>query len=186
VSSLAIVPLSSLAIVPLSSLAIVPLSSLAIVPLCFKFMPYKKPQPRLEIPGGIYFITFATWERLELNPEARKIVLDSCLFFNQQRYELFAVVIMPDHVHLLIKPFPKAEAQYWTIGSILKTVKGYSSHNIPTVMAHIGKVWQDGRYDELIRNSDHFRQVWEYIRQNPVTAGLSKIPEDYPFLWEQF
>jgi REP element-mobilizing transposase RayT len=83
-------------------------------------MPYKKPRPRLEIPGGIYFITFATWERLELTSEARKVVLDSCLFFNQQRYELFAVVVMPDHVHLLIKPFPKPEGQYWTIGMIFK------------------------------------------------------------------
>ena len=93
---------------------------------------------------------------------------------------------MLDHVHLLIKPFPKPEGQYWKIGMILKTIKGYSSHNIPTVMKHIGKIWQDGRYDELIRNSEHFRQVWEYIRQNPVKAGLSNTPEDYEFLWEQF
>ena len=90
---------------------------------------------------------------------------------------------MPDHVHLLIKPFPKdtnsnasilladsnknpifladsnkkrilltdsnnnqSSSDYWSIGSILHSIKSYSAKQIPTVMNHIGKVWQDGRY----------------------------------------
>lgn len=65
----------------------------------------KKTISRLEKTGGIYFITFVTWERLELTPPARKVVLDSCLFFHQKRYQMYAVVIMPDRVHLLIQPF---------------------------------------------------------------------------------
>ncbi len=55
----------------------------------------------------IYFITFVTWERLELNTAARQIVLGSCLFFNEQRYQIYNVVIMSDHVHLFIQPFIK-------------------------------------------------------------------------------
>ncbi len=47
----------------------------------------------------IYFITFVTWERLELNTAARQIVLGSCLFFNEQRYQIYNVVIISDHVH---------------------------------------------------------------------------------------
>lgn len=47
-------------------------------------------------------------------------------------------------------------------------------------------VWQDGRYDEMIRSEEEFQNKWEYIRQNPVKAGLSKTPEEYPFLWETF
>jgi len=53
-------------------------------------------------------------------------------------------------------------------------------------MKHIGKVWQDGRYDKLMRDEKEFDQAWEYIRQNPVKAGLSKTPEDYPFFWKIF
>ena len=149
-------------------------------------MKFKKRIPRLEKPRGRYFITFVTWKRLELTPEAQQVVLDACKFFHEHRYELFAVVIMPDHVHILIQPFPKSETEYWSIGSILHSIKSYSSKQIPKVMLHIGKVWQDGRYDEMIRSENEFKNKWEYIRQNPVKAGLSKTPEEYPFLWETF
>lgn len=149
-------------------------------------MKFKKQIPRLEIPQGRYFVTFVTWDRLELIPEARKVVLDACKFFHNQRYQLFTAVIMPDHVHLLIQPFLKSETEFWSIGSILHSIKSYSAKQIPQVMRHIGKVWQDGRYDELIRNEKEFQNKWEYIRGNPVKAGLSKTPEDYPFLWEMF
>jgi REP element-mobilizing transposase RayT len=176
----------------------------------------KKPLPRLEKSNNKYFITFVTWERLELIPSARQIVLDTCLFFNQKRYQIYALVIMPDHVHLLIQPFPrqnipssasillasdsknllasdsknlinsKSESEYWSIGSILHSIKSYSAKQIPEVMNHIGKVWQDGRYDEMIRNEKEFQIKWEYIRQNPVKAGLCNKPEEYPFFWEMF
>ena len=120
----------------------------------------------------VYFVTFVTWSRLELNPAARQIVLDSCLFFNEQRYRIYAVVIMPDHVHLLIQPFIKKnngsasillasqsnnnlesqsnnnltfqpnndinpyqnQIKYWSIGSILHSIKSYSAKQIPNVM----------------------------------------------------
>jgi putative transposase len=38
----------------------------------------------------------------------------------------------------------------------------------------------------MIRNEREFRIKWEYIRQNPVKAGLADIPENYPFFWEMF
>jgi REP element-mobilizing transposase RayT len=149
-------------------------------------MKFKQQMPRLERPKSRYFVTFVTWNRLELTPEARQVVLDACQFFNEKRYQLFALVIMTDHVHLLIQPFLKSETEFWSIGSILHTIKSYSSKQIPQVMQHIGKVWQDGRYDQLIRGEKEFENKWEYIRQNPVKAGLSKTPEDYPFFWETF
>ena len=149
-------------------------------------MTYKKKIHRLEVPGAIYFVTFVTWERLELTSEAQQLVLDACLFFNQKRYEIFALVVMQDHVHFLIQPFPKSDSEYWSIGSILHSIKSYSAKQIPQVMQHIGKVWQDGRYEELVKERESFLTIWEYIRQNPVKAKLSYRPEEYPFLWEQF
>lgn len=147
-------------------------------------MKYKKTLPKLEYPKKKYFITFVTWERLELTPEGRKVVLDACCFFHQKRYHVYAVVIMPDHVHLLLQPWQKSESEYWSLSSILHSIKSYSAKQIPKVMNHLGKVWQDGRYDEMIRSEEEFRAKWKYIRQNPVKAGLSPTPEAYPFFWE--
>jgi hypothetical protein len=53
-------------------------------------------------------------------------------------------------------------------------------------MKHIGTVWQDERYDRIMRNHEEFINNWEYIRQNPVKAGLVNIAEEYPFFWEEF
>lgn len=139
---------------------------------------------QLPIPQNIYFITFVTWERLELNPPARQVVLNSTLHFHNQRYQLFAAVIMPDHVHLLLQPFRKSDSQYWSIGSLLHSIKGFSSTEIPKVMKHIGKVWQDGRHADIISSHQQFINTWEYIKQNPVKANLSNTPETYPFFWE--
>ena len=178
-------------------------------------MKFKKPLAKLEIPGATYFITFVTWQRLELIPPARKIVLNSCLFFHQKRYTIYSAVIMPDHVHLLLKPLPKQTShnsnasilladstnsnasilladstdrqsplEYWSIGSILHSIKSYSAKQIPTVMNHIGKVWQDGRYDRLIRDRKEFDNTWRYIRQNPVKADLCNTSEEYQFYWQ--
>ncbi|MBL1211513.1 MAG: transposase, partial [Geminocystis sp. GBBB08] len=55
--------------------------------------------PHWELDGSIYFITFNTYQHLELNLCAREIVLNCCLFFdksrnqNDNRYHTFAIVI---------------------------------------------------------------------------------------------
>jgi REP element-mobilizing transposase RayT len=148
--------------------------------------------PHWELAGSVYFITFNTWEKLELTDSAKEMVLSCCLFFdesqaqNKARYHTFALVIMLDHVHWLMQPLSKSETEYWSLSSILHSVKSYSSKQIPTVMKHIGIIWQDERYDRIIRNYQEFMNTWEYIRQNPVKADLARTPEDYPFLWEEF
>ncbi|MBD2387062.1 transposase [Cylindrospermum sp. FACHB-282] len=171
--------------------------------------------PHWELNGSIYHITFVTWERLELNESAREIVLNSCLFFHLKRYEIFAMVIMPDHVHLLIQPWAKSDhdgrgvnrrpacstddegevnlinhrrdacsTEYWSLSSIMHSIKSFTGKQITKVMKHIGTVWEDESHDHIIRNYQEFQDTWQYIRQNPVQAGLSVNPEAYSFLWE--
>jgi putative transposase len=140
--------------------------------------------PHWELNGSIYFITFNTWKKLELTSEARKIVLDACLYFHKKRYKIYSAVIMPDHVHLLLEPLVKSENEYWSLSSILHSIKSYSSKQVAQVMKHIGIVWQDERYDRIIRNEQEFQQFWDYIRENPVKANLSNSPEEYSFYWQ--
>ncbi len=132
---------------------------------------------------AIYFVTFCTWERLELNPAARQVVMDACQYFHGQRYAIFAGVVMPDHVHLLIQPWLKDTGKPWTMGSILHSIKGFSVRQIPTVMPHIGKLWQDGRHEQLILGDRHFQSIVDYIYQNPLEAHLAKPSETYPYCW---
>ncbi|MEG4581769.1 transposase [Microcoleus sp. MON1_C5] len=140
--------------------------------------------PHWELEGAVYFITFNTWEKLELTPAARQVVLNACKFFDRQRYQIFCLVVMPDHVHMLMQPLAKSDNKFWSLSSILHSMKSYSSKQIPQVMKHIGTVWQDERHDHIVRDEREFQVFWEYIRQNPVKAGLSVTPEEYPFFWQ--
>ena len=142
--------------------------------------------PHWELEGSVYFITFNTWEKLELTPAAREVVLNACKFFNGQRYQIFCLVVMRDHVHMLMQPLAKSDNKLWSLSSIMHSMKSYSSKQIPKVMKHIGTVWQDERHDHIVRDEREFQIFWEYIRQNPVKAGLSVTPEEYPFFWQMY
>jgi REP element-mobilizing transposase RayT len=96
--------------------------------------------PHWESTGAVYHIIFNTWEKLELTDPAREVVLNCCLFFdesqakNKARYHTFTLVVMPDHVHWLMQPLYKSEDEYWSLSSILHSIKSYSAKQIPTVM----------------------------------------------------
>ncbi|HEY2139612.1 MAG TPA: DEAD/DEAH box helicase, partial [Chthoniobacterales bacterium] len=61
--------------------------------------------PHFEKPWAIYAVTIGTKLRRCLSPVARTVVLDSLRHFHNERYELFAAVVMPDHVHFLFQPW---------------------------------------------------------------------------------
>lgn len=144
----------------------------------------KRKLPHWELDGAVYFLTFTTWDRLQLTEAARQVVLNACLFFNHKRFEIFSMVVMPDHVHIMIQPWAKSPTEYWSLSSIMHSIKSYSAKQIPKVMKHMGTVWAIEWHDRIIRDDQEFQNTWEYIRQNPVKAGLSATPEVYPFLWE--
>lgn len=141
--------------------------------------------PHWELDNATYFVTFNTWEKLPLTPAAQQVVLDACLFFSDQRYKLWTAVVMPDHVHMLLRPLPKENSEkVWTLSSIMHSIKSYSAKQVPLVMNHIGTVWQPERYDRIIRNAKEFENTFHYIRQNPVKANLVNSYRQYPYLWE--
>ncbi len=72
----------------------------------------------------------------------------------------------------------------WTLASIIHSIKSYSSNQVAKVMAHRGILWQDERYDRIIRDEKELLETWNYIRENPVKANLSEIAEKYPFFWQ--
>jgi putative transposase len=150
-----------------------------------KFKATRRDLPHWDLEGATYFITFSTWQKQELSQEARKIALNSCLFFNNKRYEIFVLVVMADHVHMLIQPWQKVENEYWSISDIMHSIKSYSSNQISKVMKYTDFVWQNERYDRIVRNEQELLAYWEYIRENPVKAGYSETPEQYPFFWQK-
>lgn len=63
----------------------------------------------------------------------------------------------------------------------MKTLKGFSSHQINKMLNRTGKFWQTENFDHLIRDANSLAQKWEYIKDNPVNTKLVNKPEDYPY-----
>ncbi len=147
-------------------------------------------RPHWEQEGRAYFVTYRTVEGFQLPPPARDVVLDNLRHWDGSRYFLYQALVMPDHVHILVAPLAKfAEASQdvapmWRLQEILHTAKSYTAKVINRLLEREGRVWQEGRFDKIVRSAVEFEQRWEYIRNNPVEARLAPRPEEYGWLYE--
>jgi putative transposase len=109
------------------------------------------------------------------DPRAARIVVDSILWGVPQRYELYAFVVMSNHVHLLIIPsiVPK---------KITQGIKGFTSFRINELHDAKGRTfWQHESYDHWARDEAEMHRIIAYIENNSVEAGLCAKAEDWPW-----
>lgn len=101
-----------------------------------------------------------------------------------RRYLLHTAIVMPDHVRALATPLPKSTGAWFTLAEVLHTNKGYTAHEVNRLLQRQGTVWQDERYDRIVRNDEEFCRKWSYIAENSVRAGLVREPLDYEWLYQ--
>ena len=101
-------------------------------------------------------------------PELAQIVADSLLHFDGQRYRMGDFVVMPNHVHLLAA-FPTAQALKEQCDSWLH----YTAFQINQAIGDAGKFWQQEPFDHLVRSTEQYEYLRQYIADNPRKAGLS-------------
>src|SRR5690606_35844099 len=87
--------------------------------------------------------------------------------FDGERYELHSAVVMPNHAHVLFSP--KADHR---VQDILHSWKSFSANEINKTSGRTGAFWQVDYYDRLVRSSEHFVRIADYIRENPLKAKL--------------
>ncbi len=97
-------------------------------------------------------------------------VIEAMHHFDGERYELDAYVVMPNHVHAILRP---TQSQTQPLELLLKTSKQYSSTRINRQTGSNGALWQEESYDRIIRDEEHLDQCLQYIGENPRKAGLS-------------
>ena len=117
---------------------------------------------------------------------ARRIALDSCLYWNRKKCNIHACVVMPTHVHLLMTPVQKDEDSCYNLSEILHSIKSYSSEQLNRLLGYSGPFWLGESFDRLIRSESDLYEKWNYIRNNPVKSELTEKPVEYPFLFECF
>ncbi len=89
------------------------------------------------------------------------------------RWHITLFLLMPDHVHALLS-FPRDKS----MSEVIRNWKRFH-----TRVNHA--IWQEGYFDHRLRADEGGTQLsakMNYIRQNPVAAGLCATAEDWPWV----
>src|SRR5229473_2471359 len=113
--------------------------------------------------GQSHFVTFCCYHRRRLfTTDASRRIFESALERVRRSFRphVYAYVVMPDHVHLLL-----SEPQHGTLADALKSLKQGVARRLIGEAEHF---WQKRYYDFNIRNYPQFVEKLRYIHRNPV------------------
>ena len=103
------------------------------------------------------------------------LVAGALQFFHGQRYDLGPWVVMPNHVHALVRPLGEHR-----LDQIVKSWKGFTAREANLLLNRTGEsFWAREYYDHLVRNDEEGARLADYIHDNPVKAGLCARWEDW-------
>jgi putative transposase len=81
-------------------------------------------------------------------------------------------LLMPDHLHLFCAPRVLTRSiERWI---------AFWKYRLARADARFGRL-QRGGFHHRLRSDESYSEKWQYVRENPVRAGLVERPEDWPF-----
>ena len=150
---------------------------------------------RARVEGGKFFFTVVTHSRQRIltSPTAREPLRTALQEVRRrQSFELAAVVLLPDHCHMLMR-LPQGEADFSV------RVGGVKRCSTSAYLAAAGRegdategqerkrtraVRQGRFWEHTIRNARDLRMHLDYIHLNPAKHGLPARPRAWP--WSRF
>ena len=138
-------------------------------------------------------ITCLDWKHLLKEDVIKEIIIESLTFLSEAgRIVVYAFVIMSNHFHLIwqvMGDHKREDVQRdflkFTGQQILKHLRNGNSVLLSEL--YVGakdrkyQVWERNSLGVPLWSDKVFDQKLEYIRNNPVKAGLCECPEDYKY-----
>jgi putative transposase len=158
-------------------------------------LPYRKTKRTFDTPGNAHELTFCTYKR---KPFFKDTVLAGIFLRHldaartKLEFKLWAYVIMPEHVHLLVWP-GEAKANVRTILREIKLWSGRECLASSTAVKEACTIYKSdgstshrfwlpgGGYDRNLWSSEAILSSINYIHNNPVKRGLSNTSSAYPW-----
>jgi putative transposase len=127
----------------------------------------------------IVFVTVCSRDKRPLfaKPHIHEILRTAWTKANTWRIGRY--VVMPDHIHLFCGP---GQIDYPSLARWVQYWKSIVSRCWPRPEEH--PIWQKSHWDTQLRRGENYTEKWEYVRRNPVRAGLCETPEDWRFQGE--
>jgi putative transposase len=165
---------------------------------------WRKTCKRYNTPGDAHALTFSCFGRQPLLSSDRSkewFLRSLSAARTKHRFALWAYVLMPEHVHLVIFP----EHDPYSISDILSAIKQpvtrqalkYVRAHAPDALPRMrderahGKVshrfWQrGGGFDRNLVKPEAVHATIDYVHANPVRRGLVACPEDWAWSSARF
>jgi REP element-mobilizing transposase RayT len=129
-------------------------------------------------PGAMFHVRIALDrqknQRALSDPLLARAILDSAQFYEQtQRWHICVFVVMPDHIYALLS-FERDQSMSEVVGDWKR---------LHTCKNEV--LWQEDYFDHRLRDDERGEQLAakvNYIRRNPVVAGLCQKAEDWPWV----
>jgi putative transposase len=138
---------------------------------------------RVWIDWPIYFVTTCTFRRRAIlaSKEVAGILIDEWQSAQDRHgWTIGRYVIMPDHVHF----FCSAELDAKSLPVFMQAWKQWTSKRMARELSFSGNLWQEQFFDHVLRSTESYSQKWDYVRENPIRAGLVTKIEDWPWQGE--
>jgi putative transposase len=133
------------------------------------------------------------WYRLLQHDQYKDIILNSLHFLvKDKRIQLYAFVIMPDHIHLIWQMQPLINPQNLQRDFLKYTaqrIKHDLNKNHYDMLSHFEtdandrnyQFWKRRALSIELRTDKVYLQKLNYIHWNPVRAGICTLPEEYKY-----
>jgi len=134
--------------------------------------------PRLVVPGYPHHVTQRGNRRQKTffsDDDYREYIAQIAAAKANSGTEIWAWCLMPNHVHLIVVP----ERSNSLSGLFAEAHRKYTRH-INIRHGWRGHLWQE-RFHSCVMDEHHLLAAVRYVELNPVTAGLCRRPEDWPW-----
>lgn len=122
---------------------------------------------------SVYFVTFRV-RRKVLSENEKQIAFEHIIDGNGRFYTLHALVVMPDHLHMILEC-----NKSYSLSRVMKGIKGLSAYKINKSRNSRGQLWQQESFDRIIRNEKEYKVKMAYMYYNPFKKELVDDPEKY-------
>jgi len=142
---------------------------------------------RIFLDGYSYYFTIVTHLRKPILIDNIQILRDS---FRESMcyydYHIDAIVILPDHIHMIITP-KNADEYPKIIHAIKYNFSKRYTYDEDIAQSHsrykrkIQPIWQKRYYEHTIRNEKDYNRCMEYIRINPIKHAYVNNDEKWKY-----
>ena len=157
---------------------------------------------KIEEQDKLYFITMQVVEWIDVftRENYRKIIVENLEYcIKNKGLEIYAWVIMSNHIHLLLKSSTDnlsgiiRDFKSYTSKVILEEIKSETESRKDWMLKLFKEAalnnnrntgyqfWTHENHSEHIFSNNFIEQKLEYIHNNPVKAGIVGSPEDYRY-----